>query len=151
MNLLLNDNNLSGTIRDGFGSFRSLDFVDFSANQLTGTIPTTLFNIRDLRFLYLSNNKLEGALPENWGNAVLLRDFFVDNNNLSGSVPEIPQGAFTRLTELLLNGNMFTGEMPGSICQLRSSAILEDLWADCGGTPPEVQCALPSCCTFCFE
>ena len=59
VNLLLNDNNLSGTIRDGFDSFDSLDFVDFSANALSGTIPSSIFNAQGLRFLYLSNNQLE--------------------------------------------------------------------------------------------
>jgi len=151
VNILLNDNNFSGTIRDGFESFRNLDFADFSSNQLTGTLPGSIFNIRDLRFLYLSKNGLQGPLPDNWANAVLLRDLFLDYNQLSGTIPEITGGAFTRLTELLLNGNMFTGQMPGSICQLRSSAILEDLWADCGSNPPRIRCALPSCCTFCFE
>jgi hypothetical protein len=82
VNLLLNDNQFTGTIRDGFDSFRNLDFVDFSANQFTGTLPSSLFDIRDLRFLYLSNNQLEGKLPENWGNAVFLRDLFIDNNKL---------------------------------------------------------------------
>ena len=151
VNLLLNDNMLTGTLRDGFESFQNLDFVDFSSNDFSGSVPSTLFNIRDLRFLYLNSNQLRSSIPDNWGNAVLLRDLYLDNNNLSGSVPQISQGAFTRLTELLIHGNEFTGQMPGSICQLRSSGILEDLWADCGGNPPEIQCALPSCCTFCFE
>ena len=151
VNLLVNDNKFTGTIRDGFESFGSLDFVDFSANEFTGTLPSSIFDIPDLRFLYMSNNKLQGTLPSNWGNAPVLRDLFLDNNRLSGAVPEISQGDFSRLTELLLNGNALTGRMPGSVCQLRTSAILEDLWADCSGSPPEIQCALPACCTFCFE
>jgi hypothetical protein len=133
VNLLLNDNLLSGTIRDGFDDFLSLDFADFSSNQLTGTIPSTFFGIRDIRFLYFSKNTLEGALPSTWSNAVLLRDLYLDHNLLSGQVPEIqavgsvtslivadarirlsppssfPQGSFTHLTELLVNGNNFSG------------------------------------------
>jgi hypothetical protein len=134
VNLLLNDNLLSGTIRDGFDDFLSLDFVDFSSNQLTGTIPASFFGIRDIRFIYFSSNSLEGALPSTWSNAVLLRDLYLDNNLLSGEVPEIPavwsitwlivvdarirlsplnpsfpQDSFTRLTELLFNGNNFSG------------------------------------------
>jgi Leucine rich repeat len=90
VNLLLNDNILSGTIRDGFDEFLSLDFADFSSNQLTGTIPSSFFGIRDLRFLYLSSNSLEGLIPSTWSNAVLLRDLYLDNNMLTGQVPEIP-------------------------------------------------------------
>lgn len=82
VNLLLNDNQFSGTIRDGFDSFRNLDFVDFSANQFTGFLPSTLFDIRDLRFLYLSNNLFEGTIPQTWGNAVLLRDLFVSSSSV---------------------------------------------------------------------
>ena len=125
--------------------------MDFSANLFTGSLPSSIFDLQNLRFLYLSNNQFGSTLPENWGNAAMLRDIFLDNNSLEGTVPEISPGDFSRLTELLLNGNQITGSMAASVCELRTSALLEDLWTDCAGSPPEIQCPLPSCCTFCFQ
>lgn len=46
VNLLVNNNRLSGTIRDGFDSFRSLDFVDFSTNRFTGKIAFLRVTLR---------------------------------------------------------------------------------------------------------
>ena len=48
-----------------------------------------------------------------------------------------------------LQNNNFTGQMPQSICNLTSGAskTLLDLWADCSGSSPKVNC---SCCSKCF-
>jgi hypothetical protein len=127
-----------------------LNFTDLSKNQLSGSIPGSLFEIPSLTNLYLSNNAFTGFLPANYGNAASLRDFYTSNNFLSGEIPPIQPGQLTRLNEFLLDNNDFTGTMPVTICDLRTTGDLEDLWSDCRGSPPELICSLPDCCTACF-
>lgn len=151
--LLVNNNQLEGTIRDGFDQFESLEFADFKNNKLTGSLPASIFNIPTIRILYFNNNNLDGPIPLNYGSSPVLRDLFLSGNALSGSIPDIEPGQLTTLTEFLLNDNQLTGTMPPSVCQLRVAnvGILEDLWADCGAEAVNpVECAFPDCCTLCF-
>lgn len=151
--LLLNDNRFTGTIRDGFNQFKTLDFADFKNNHFEGSLPSTIFNIPTIRILYFNNNELDGTIPLNFGTSPVLRDLFLSGNNLSGTVPGIEPEQLVELTEFLLNDNQLTGTMPPSICQLRVDGfgILDDLWADCDSTAsPMIECDLPDCCTLCF-
>ena len=125
-----------------------LDFADFAENQFTGNIPASLFNIPTIRIVYLANNNLEGPIPPNYGNARRLKDLYLNGNRLSGQIPPISMGQFRGLTELLLHENELTGIMPASICAIRfGGGMLDDLWTDCLGVDPEVEC---DCCTQCF-
>jgi hypothetical protein len=151
--LLVNNNQFTGTIRDGFDQFESLDFADFKNNNFEGSLPASIFNIPTIRILYFNNNNLDGPIPLNYGSAPLLRDLFLSGNSLTGTIPEIEPGQLLTLTELLLNDNELIGTMPPSVCQLRVQGvgILEDLWSDCGPTAdPRLECDLPECCTLCF-
>jgi hypothetical protein len=176
---VVNNNFFSGQIPDMFENFEKLDFFDASNNQVTGSIPESLFSIPTLRILYLSNNTLAGTLSASYSNPPLLRvctcfialslslcvfviipyiypnsfakqDLFLDGNGLTGTVPEIDNGELQQLTELLLQFNFLTGSMPASICALRDLE-LEDLFSDCGGSDPEIECEFPGCCNRCFE
>lgn len=151
--LRVNDNNFVGTIRDGFDVWKSLDFADFRNNGFDGTLPETIFDILSLRILYFANNNLDGTLPSNFGNSPVLRDLFLSGNQLTGTVPDIQVGQLTKLTELLLEDNKFTGSMAESVCNLRTEGqgMLEDLWVDCGrDANPRLECDAPGCCTACF-
>jgi hypothetical protein len=148
VNLLLSGNNFTGQIRDSFDMWKRLDFADFAENQFTGNIPASLFNIPTIRIVYLSDNNLEGPIPENYGNARRLKDLYLNGNRLSGQIPPISMGQLPALTEFLLQENELTGIMPASICAIRPlGGILDDLWTDCLGPNPEVQC---DCCSQCF-
>ena len=139
-----------GTIRDGFEPLTKLNFSDFSNNRFTGVIPSSLFDIPTLTNLYLNGNAFSGVIPPNYGNAPSLRDLYLSSNQLTGTVPEISIGQLPVLNEFLVDDNMLEGSMPNSVCNLRSLGRLEDLWADCRGFPPEVECSIPDCCTACF-
>ena len=147
---LLNSNNLVGTIRDSFDLFTNLTFLDVSDNTFSGAIPSSLLDIPTLSNLYLHENAFSGTIPSNYGNSPSLRDLYLSSNKLTGTIPELSVGQMPVLNELLLDNNMLEGRMPNSICNLRSLGRLEDLWADCRGTPPEVECSVPDCCTACF-
>jgi hypothetical protein len=55
------------------------------------------------------------------------------------------------LAELLVQNNLFTGTMPPAICSLRTTGVLINLFSDCGGATPEIECTFPICCNRCFE
>ena len=151
--LRVNDNSFTGTIRDGFNQWGSLDFADFRNNEFTGSLPATIFDIPTVRILYFSNNNLDGTIPSNYGASPVLRDLFLSGNQLVGTVPEVQVGQLTELTEFLLENNQLTGTMAESICNLRveGQGMLDDLWADCSpSADPRVECDAPECCTACF-
>lgn len=146
--LLLSGNQFTGKIRDSFNMWTRLDFADFAENQFTGNIPSSLFDIPTIRIVYLADNDLEGPIPSNYGNARLLKDLYLNNNRLTGQIPPISMDQFPALTELLLQANELTGVVPPSLCAIRpEGGILEDLWVDCLGVDPEVEC---DCCSQCF-
>jgi hypothetical protein len=74
----------------------------------------------------------------------------LDGNELTGTVPPISGDQLQELNEFLVQFNFLTGSMPESICDLRSGQ-LEDLFSDCGGSNPEIECDFPGCCNRCFE
>ena len=147
-NLVLRHNMFSGTIRDAFGAWTELAFFDVAHNNFNGLIPESLFDVPKLRIAYLHFNSFQGALPDNYGNPQSLRDLYINNNQLRGSIPGIEPTQLLELTEFLLHENAFTGQMPASVCSLRTNAKLEDLFADCNPpSSPEIIC---SCCNQCF-
>ncbi len=151
VNLGLNKNYWTGTIPDVFENYKQLDFVDISNNDLGGSIPRSLFSIPTLRLAYMSNCSLVGRIPYDFSKPPDLRDLYLDGNDLTGTVPSIESGKLQKLSEFLLNNNQISGTMPKSICKLRSNFILDDLWTDCGGPSPEIECEFPECCNRCFE
>ena len=147
-NLVLRHNQFSGVIRDAFGAWSSLTFFDVAHNNLNGLIPRSLFDVPTLFIAYLHFNSLVGTLPDNFGSPAALRDLYINNNQLRGSIPGIQPNQLQELTEFLVHENDFTGQMPASVCSLRTTAKLEDLFADCNPpSDPEIIC---SCCNQCF-
>lgn len=148
--MIVNNNFFSGQIPNVFEGIASLDFIDVSNCNFFGTIPETIFAVSSLRIAYLSNNTLTGTIPPSYANPLQLRDLFLDGNGLTGPVPEIADGQLQQLNELLLQFNFLTGSMPASVCALRA-VELDDLFSDCGGSNPEIECEFPECCNRCFE
>ena len=149
--LLVNDTNLEGVIRDSFGAFEQLRFVDLSRNAFTGPLPGSLFDNGVIELVYLSENMFTGAIPSSLGNADTLRDLYVNDNKLVGTVPSVQSGELTSLSEFRLENNGITGTMPATICALRGDDREDDLVtliADCGGEAPLIQC---DCCNGCVD
>ena len=150
-NLIIHNNFMSGAIPDAFGKMSQLDYVDLANNRFTGTIPASIFDAASLRLLYLSNNTLTGTIPATYSKPEGLKDLYLDGNGLTGTIPAAEAGTLKNLTEFIVQFNFLSGSMPASICELRTSSNLEQLFSDCGGATPELECDFPSCCTRCFE
>ena len=119
--------------------------------MLAGSIPTTIFSVPTLRLAYMSKCGLSGTIPEQYADPPDLRDLYLDGNEITGTIPPIVSGQLEKLNEFLLQDNQISGTMPDSICALRSDFILDDLWTDCSGESPEIECDFPECCNRCFE
>lgn len=139
------------TIPNVFANMQNLIQYDVAGSRVGGPIPDTLFASPVLEELYMDSNELTGTIPGSYANPPRLVDLYLNNNLLSGTVPAISPTQFRQLNEMTLQTNRLTGAMPQSICDLRVNAILDNLYADCQGDPPEIICSFPDCCTQCFE
>jgi hypothetical protein len=147
---LLANNTFDGDFPNVFNGFSDLEFFDITNNGFTGGFPDSIFDSPDsLTIVYVRDNAFTGPLPASYATASKMRDFYVNGNLLTGSVPPITEGQLPELNEFLLQDNDFTGVMPDTVCALRTSGMLEDLWSDCR-PPAEIECPLPECCTRCF-
>ena len=109
--LLLNRNNLTGTIPTELENLTNLQYLQLTANQLTGTIPIELGNLTNLENLQLTANQLTGTIPIELGNLTNLNTLSPSKNNLTGTIPS-QLGNLTSLQYLYLNENELTGTIP---------------------------------------
>lgn len=119
--------------------------------MLEGSIPKSIFSIPTLRLAYMSKCRLSGKIPAQYADPPELRDLYLDGNAITGTIPSIEPGQLEKLSEFLLQDNKIRGTMPKVICSLRSDFVLDDLWTDCSGENPEIDCDFPECCNRCFE
>ncbi|XP_015693400.1 receptor kinase-like protein Xa21 [Oryza brachyantha] len=150
--LALNSNSFSGAVPPCLFNMSSLTFLGVSNNSLTGRIPPDIgYTLPNIESLGLSANKFEGSIPTSLLNATQLQYLNLADNKLTGIMPlfgsltkldtldvaynmlEAGDWGFVsslsncfRLTELLLDGNNFQGNLPNSFGNLSRS--LESLW-----------------------
>ncbi|WIA11335.1 hypothetical protein OEZ85_011458 [Tetradesmus obliquus] len=106
--LLLNGNNLSGSLPVQYAQMRDLQVVNLSQNQLVGTIPRVFASLTKLTVLGLGHNQLQGPLPAAFVSLRQLAALDVSNNMLNGSMPtswRLMAGQGFRLQCLLLANN----------------------------------------------
>ena len=79
----------------------NLQILLLDYNELTGSIPSELGNLSELVVLWLHNNRLTGTIPPELGNPHELHELFLTNNQLTGCIPftlsDIPVNDFTQL------------------------------------------------------
>lgn len=103
--LILEDNQLSGTIPSQIGNLTYLDAVNLSHNQLTGAIPTEIGNLTEMLVLFLNHNQLT-TVPPSIENLTKMSEFHLQFNNLSSLPVEIANLSNITDKKLYLCGNI---------------------------------------------
>ena len=138
----LSNNDLSGGIPPWLGDFSSLRELNLGNNELTGSIPPGLGDLYDLQRLDLSHNSLVGNIPPELGSGKLrsLKVLNLAHNDLSGSIP--PELSNLLILELMdLSHNSLVGNIPPELGsgKLRSLKVLNLAHNDLSGSiPPEL-------------
>lgn len=67
--LILSNNELTGTLPECLGEFSALDNFSVVHNSLSGELPSSLFELPDLRRIHLTGNELQGKIPNSFCSA----------------------------------------------------------------------------------
>lgn len=141
-NLVLNGNQISGSIPPSLGNFSILTSLNLSSNLLSGTIPLEFSGLSNLQQLILSHNSLNGSIPKELGNIGGLGHLDLSHNNLSGNIPESIGNLF-QLNYLFLNNNNLSGAVPRSLGHCIDLNKLDFSYNRLtGGIPPEISSLL---------
>ena len=116
-NLTLSNNQLTGPIPSELGSLDSLDWLELGGNDLTGPIPSELGRLDRVRLLDLADNDLTGPIPKELGNLANLVVLHLYQNDLTGPLPA-ELGNLARLTHLFLDNNDLEGPVPPTFAQV---------------------------------
>ncbi|KAL8260917.1 hypothetical protein R6Q59_024966 [Mikania micrantha] len=117
--LNLSTNRLNGTISPEISRLSRLNKLWLSKNLFTGGIPEEIWHFPHLGELQLSHNQFTGKIPESFGNLVGLNSLFLNNNQLSGTIPS-SLGKCTGLSSLDLSYNKLTGNIPPELLSAMS-------------------------------
>jgi hypothetical protein len=86
--LSLVGNRLEGYIPDSIGQFgKSITSLLIDENNLKGTIPNSCTNLTELTQYDVSQNLLTGTVPEGFGNLTKLQLYWISDNLLTGYLP----------------------------------------------------------------
>lgn len=136
--LILYQNQLSGTISPELGKLTELTNLNLNGNRLRGGIPADLSQLSKLTTLHLHTNHLEGSIPPELGKLTNLRQLHLQNNRLSGPIPA-ELGKLANLGSLWLSDNRLSEEIPQDLGRLASLVQL-NLRSNrlSGSIPPEL-------------
>eukprot|EP00250_Pteridium_aquilinum_P008793 c18212_g1_i1 orf=161-3385(+) len=137
--LLLDSNNLTGTLPLQLKGLSHLSYLNVSNNNFHGPIPPELGELFYLTHLDLSSNQLLGSIPSTLANCTHLQYIDLRINLLSGKFPSFLT-SLNRLVYLDLSGNTFPGgDLPpdiGRISNLQFLQLYESSLA--GSLPPSI-------------
>ncbi|XP_074269917.1 protein STRUBBELIG-RECEPTOR FAMILY 3-like [Silene latifolia] len=112
--------NLGGQLGTTLNSFTSIISIDLSGNHIGGTIPANL--PPTMRSFFLSANQFTGSIPD-LSALTQLTDLSLNKNNLTGQIPDSFQQV-SGLINLDLSGNNLSGPLPPSMGNLSSLGTL---------------------------
>jgi photosystem II stability/assembly factor-like uncharacterized protein/Leucine-rich repeat (LRR) protein len=121
--LQLMSNDIGGSIPSAINGLSKIKRIFFNFNNLSGSIPTEIGDLTTLTQLSLNGNALTDSIPPSIGNLTNLTNLILEDNDLSGSLPD-QLYSLTNLTELLLDGNQFTGTISPLIGNLTKLSTL---------------------------
>uniref|UniRef100_A0A0D9VLK9 Leucine-rich repeat-containing N-terminal plant-type domain-containing protein n=1 Tax=Leersia perrieri TaxID=77586 RepID=A0A0D9VLK9_9ORYZ len=105
------------------GKFPALQELSLEANMLTGEFPQSMWNLSTLRVMGVGLNMLQGSIVANICEKFpLMRFFGLNENRFNGVIPSLSN--LSRLTDLYLATNNFTGSVPPTMGRLQSLKYL---------------------------
>uniref|UniRef100_A0A0D9UWT6 Receptor kinase-like protein Xa21 n=1 Tax=Leersia perrieri TaxID=77586 RepID=A0A0D9UWT6_9ORYZ len=111
---------LAGAISPAVGNLTFLQSLDLSLNWFHGEIPPSIGRLRRLRNLLLRDNSLSGEVTANLSFCIGIVHLDLRSNQLHGHIPAELGNTLTRLQNLKLSNNSFTGPIPLSLANLSS-------------------------------
>ena len=124
VDIRLHDNRLSGSIPSELGSLTNLETLYLHGNQLTGSIPPELSSLAELQILDLDGNQLSGSIPSELGSLTNLESLDLEGNQLTGPIPWEHLIKLANLTGLELNENQLSGSIPSELGSLTNLEVL---------------------------
>ncbi|KAK8957667.1 putative LRR receptor-like serine/threonine-protein kinase [Platanthera zijinensis] len=127
LKLSLAGNNLSGTLPENLGDFKSLKYLDISNNAFFGEIPRDIGKLRSIQNLSFAGNNFSGSLPDSIGDIASFQALDMSHNSLSGYLPS----ALRRLASLIsinLSFNAFDKEIPTGLDSISSLESIDLSW-----------------------
>lgn len=114
------NNSLQGSILDQFGKLGPLRSVFLSDNQFSGVIPANAFEGKgSLRRVHLSRNKFSGPIPVSLTGLSKLVELKLDGNQFTGEIPDFPQQDL----QLDVSNNELEGPIPVGLSKMNSSCF----------------------------
>ncbi len=115
--IVLNENNLVGSVPSELGALAHLSRLSLQRNGLTGDIPPELGRLAGIDTLDLYVNGLSGAIPQELLGLEEVSLLLLGFNQLSGPIPP-GLGSMPGLERLWLNHNNFSGHVPTELGDL---------------------------------
>ncbi|KAL3535352.1 hypothetical protein ACH5RR_003813 [Cinchona calisaya] len=113
------NNHIGGNIPKELGNLPNLQMLGFDYDNVTGEIPEAIYNISSLVYIAFTENSLSGHIPATAGLQLPnLEGIYLADNLLEGGIPLSILNA-TKLRELELSYNFFTGMVPTHLGSLR--------------------------------
>lgn len=112
--LLLQENQLYGSIPPAIANLSSLIVLNLTSNHLNGTIPDEISRLSNLEQLFLSHNLFTSSIPEALGQNPHLGLLDLSHNKFSGGIPK-SLGNLVRMNYLFLNNNLLSGKIPSTL------------------------------------
>ncbi|KAG2690919.1 hypothetical protein I3760_09G212600 [Carya illinoinensis] len=139
--LSLSNCHLSGPLDPSLLKLQALVSINLKGNDLSTSVPEFLGDFKSLRYLFLSNSGLNGTFPKKIFQLPMLEILALSGNYLlGGSLPDFPSNGSLRT--LLLSGTEFSGVLPDSFGKLTMLSTI-DLWGcNFSGSIPESMSSL---------
>ncbi|RWR91552.1 pollen receptor-like protein kinase 1 [Cinnamomum micranthum f. kanehirae] len=114
------NNSLQGSILDQLGKLGPLRLVFLSDNQFSGVIPANAFEGKgSLRRVHLSRNKFSGPIPVSLTGLSKLVELKLDGNQFTGEIPDFPQQDL----QLDVSNNELEGPIPADLSKMNSGCF----------------------------